>query len=347
MKTIFNIENTQPQVFSYKNTQPQTDEKNFKHVKDIQQSHIIEWIRHLTETNQKDFKKEIKIKLNNKEILLNKEDIKKGKILCVGQEEINKQERYINLRNDMHQIPLTYIEKYNIGLGSSSNRTPEQKEAARKYVKQITDKEAKENIILCTDGSIISAKNEESGYGGIIQKAKDIQDKDYNKWIVKFYNRQRKENDITQLELKAIEEGLKIVKQNAKHLKTRNVLVLSDSLKGIKEIKYKHINNSNETVKEIKKLTEELKKQHKIKTRFNWIPSHIDFTPNEQADKLAKKGATKTNQELTVLHNGRRNAQFIKDKDRMKYNEDKKDFCNKFYSNNITNYILSFMPSKV
>lgn len=82
-----------------------------------------------------------------------------------------------------------------------------------------------------------------------------------------------------------------IQKYEEKDTKKDNILILTDSMSAIKNIRNNDISTyKNMYVMEVRKRIYEIEKEDNRKVILAWIPAHIGIAGNEIVDQLAKQG---------------------------------------------------------
>ncbi len=219
-------------------------------------------------------------KLPNTNDLYHKLDIQTGMIIVRTYK--NGQIIYKNIREQINNMTIPDMEKYNVGLGTASSRTETQKKMAQQYTDKIFAKI--QGTFITTDASICETNNK--GGIGIISI-----DKKHNKTLYE-YSEQINTTDAQYGEIQGIKQSLILIKQqNIPH--RQKISIICDCKNAIKIIKH-HIkcpNQYKQIIQEIHELIYHINTIMGIKTPLYWIPGHTDNQYNDRVDALAKQAA--------------------------------------------------------
>ena len=226
-----------------------------------------------------------------KEMHIYTDDLEKGKIVARTKAHIGAPIRYRNIRDTIDSLSIPQLIQYNVGMGSATSRTKNQKIVADMYTKRII--QAAYDFIIFTDGSIDTkndkrpkeiqkaSKEGHGGYGGVMINKQTDQ-------IHKQYCDKINTNDPQLTELHAINTALKILPKLPQEIHNNQISILSDCKNAVNYIRgdyqtpYKYKDIYQEIQERLAELTIE------IKIHIDWIPGHTNNKWNDKADELAK-----------------------------------------------------------
>ena len=219
------------------------------------------------------------------ELVIYKQDLRRGKIVVRTADEKNEQTGFTNIRHMIENMTLPELHNYEIGLGSATTRTSKQKLLARKYTNKVIQ-QASDHIIF-TDGSIHfdnrNKPTQQGGCGGILINKSTGETLDQ-------FCESMKTSDPQQAELHgilvAVQLANKLYKENKK-----NTTILCDCKNAVN-----YITNRYRTPWKYSNVYQEIKEEmilnnHKHIT-LKWIPGHTNNRYNDKADQLAKIATT-------------------------------------------------------
>ena len=279
-------------------TNPELEYQQKREVNKMLRAHLIAFINIYQNTTK--FRGEVtKIKsTQNKRSIIYKiasEDLQNGRILVRRLIKENRYQ-YMNIRHLIEELSIPQLKEYQIGLGSATTRTANQKILANKYTRSIIRKA--KNIIVFTDGSINHKDNpmteEEqirtgTGYGGY---GSVIINKNKNKAEC-FITGQINTNDAQKAELEGILNSTKMIQEHNKRTSNKQYTILCDCRNAVKYIndRYTIPKKYNQICQQILEQIHTLRNQEYI-IEIDWIPGHTENKWNDKADTLAKIGAS-------------------------------------------------------
>ena len=219
---------------------------------------------------------------NNKIQIINSNDLANGKIIVRQLIEQTATIEYRNIRPLIDSLSIPDLDKYNIGFGSASNRSPNQKLRARRYTDQLVAQIPNNHIIIYTDGSVLNNNEKNGGCGGSLTE---------NNTETQSFSVPLRTGDAQVTELNGILEALKCI-----NTKNKTIHILCDCRNVTKYLKHEF----HPPKKYTQILTDIQIKIQQINSDSNnntdtiiiqWIPGHTGHPGNDRADELAKQAA--------------------------------------------------------
>ena len=190
-------------------------------------------------------------------------------------------------------MELPDLERYNIGLGSASKRTPAQKARAIKYTNHVVAQIPKNRAIIYTDGSVLDNEGQKGGCGGSLTKNTG------NKWSeTASFSKTIKTGDAQVTELHGVLEAVRLINTEEKQINKKEMIyhILCDCRNVTKYVKdqFQPPTAYAKILTDIQCQIRTLQSQNTTyaqNIKIHWIPGHTGHNGNERADELAKKAA--------------------------------------------------------